>query len=486
MKFHWNFRSGGGMTAPELPGSRAAAMREETMDRTGDLNRSATVHGVLQRFKDGAHRETGVREQLERIADRSGEGSRAFLKVYEGAVADAAACDRAARHGTALPPYAGVTVSIKDLFDVAGEVTTSGSKLLTDAAPAVRDAEAVARLKSAGFIPVGRTNMTEFAFSGLGINPHHGTPLNPYGRTSRRIPGGSSSGAAVSVSDGMATVALGTDTGGSCRIPAALCGLVGFKPTASRVPSDGAMPLSTSLDSIGSVGRSVACCAAVDEVVSGQPFAPPPEDVSSLTFCVPSAYVFDDIDQPTAAAFDRALSRLSAAGVTIVTADMPEFLDIPVINAKGGLAAREAYLYHRRWLQERGDEYDPRVLVRILKGEAQSDADYRAVQRARSELVDKAEVSTRRFDAVVMPTVPKIAPTLDELADDDAYGRINLQMLRNPTIANMLDRCAISLPCHEANELPVGLMLMGRRLDDHRLLNIADRVERLLSASRSL
>jgi aspartyl-tRNA(Asn)/glutamyl-tRNA(Gln) amidotransferase subunit A len=451
--------------------------------RTANLDRKATVAGVLQSFADGASREAGVRTRLTRIADRTGEGSLAFLKVY-GTAADAAAtCDRAAQQGNALPRYAGVTVSIKDLFDVEGEVTTSGSLLLKSAAPAVRDADAVARLKSAGFIPIGRTNMTEFAFSGLGINPHYGTPLNPYDRGSRRIPGGSSSGAAISVSDGMATVALGTDTGGSCRIPAALCGLVGFKPTASRVPSGGMMPLSTSLDSIGSIGHSAACCAVVDAVISGQPFAPSEVDLSSLTLGVPSSYVFDEIDQQTAAAFDRALGRLSAAGVEIVTTDMPELTDIPTINAKGGIAAREAYLYHRRWLDERGDEYDPRVLVRILKGEAQSDADYRAVQRARAELITKAEAGARRFDAVVMPTVPKIAPRLDELAEDDEYGRINLLMLRNPTIANMLDRCAISLPCHEADEPPVGFTLMGRRMDDLHLLNIAIRIERLLVPS---
>ena len=210
-------------------------------------------------FAAGPRAKPVVELGSKRIADRTGEGSRAFLKVYETAADEAAAYDRAAQQGKVLPRYAGVTVSIKDLFDVAGDVTTSGSVLLKTAAPAARDADVVARLKSAGFIPVGRTNMTEFAFSGLGINPHYGTPLNPYDRGSRRIPGGSSSGAAISVSDGMATVALGTDTGGSCRIPAALCGLVGFKPTASRVPSGGMMPLSTSLDSIGSIGHSVAC-----------------------------------------------------------------------------------------------------------------------------------------------------------------------------------------------------------------------------------
>lgn len=442
-----------------------------------------TIRGALSSFRRGKSREASVSAQLERIADPSGEGSRTFLKVYETAVADAAAYDRAAQRGETLPPYAGVTVSIKDLFDVAGDVTTSGSMLLKNATPAERDAEVVRRLKAAGFIPVGRTNMTEFAFSGLGINPHYGTPLNPYDRATGRIPGGSTSGGAVSVSDGMATVALGTDTGGSCRIPAALCGLVGFKPTAARMPSEGLMPLSTSLDSIGSIGQSVACCAAVDEVISGEPAVTSECNLTSLTFAVPSSYVFDDIDGPTSAAFDRALQRLSAAGVKIVTLNMPELLDIPVINAKGGLTAREAYLYHRAWLDERPDAYDPRVRVRILRGKTQTDDDYRATEHARRELIAKADITTRPFDAIVMPTVPRIAPTLSDLAQDEDYGRINLLMLRNPTIANMLDRCAISLPCHKSGEAPVGFMLMGERMADHRLLDMAALVEPILRAA---
>jgi aspartyl-tRNA(Asn)/glutamyl-tRNA(Gln) amidotransferase subunit A len=473
---------GRGLDEAEQPVSKTI-MSEVLAAGSAELGQSATIRGTLEGFADGGRREALVRCQLERIADRAGEGGRAFLKVYETAIADAAAFDRAAQQGQTLPRYAGVTVSIKDLFDVAGDVTTSGSMVLKTAAPAIRDADAVARLRSAGFIPVGRTNMTEFAFSGLGINPHYGTPLNPYDRTRGRIPGGSSSGAAVSVSDGMAMVALGTDTGGSCRIPAALCGLVGFKPTASRVPSAGMMPLSTSLDSIGSIGHSVACCAAIDEVISGEAFVSSEVDLSSLTFGAPSSYVFDDIDRPTAAAFDRALARLSGAGVTIVTVELPELLDIPTINAKGGLAAREAYLYHRCWLDQRGGEYDPRVLVRLLKGEAQTESDYREVKRARDELIVRLEARTKGFDAVVMPTVPKIAPTLDELATDEAYGRINLLMLRNPTITNMLDRCAISLPCQDPGGPPVGLTLMGNRCEDHRLLTIAGLVERLLIAS---
>src|SRR5438132_1011923 len=212
----------------------------------------------------GGGKSRGLVEQcLARISDQSGEGGRVFLKIHAAdALAAADFYDRRRAHGAAPSPFAGIPVSIKDLFDIAGDVTTAGSVALRDAKAAEHDAPAVARLRAAGFIPVGRTNMTEFAFSGIGINPHYGTPLSPYDRSSGRIPGGSSSGAAVSISDGMALGALGTDTGGSCRIPAAFCGIVGFKPTASRVPTQGAFPLSASLDSLGTLAPTVACWVA--------------------------------------------------------------------------------------------------------------------------------------------------------------------------------------------------------------------------------
>lgn len=437
-----------------------------------------TIGLMLAEFSRGASRADALCRQLERIGNPAGEGRRTFLKVHEQkALALAREFDRAAKKGGPLPPFAGVTVSIKDLFDIAGDVTTSGSVLLKDAPPAQRDATAVARLKAAGFIPVGRTNMTEFAFSGLGINPHYGTPLNPYDRGRRRIPGGSSSGAAVSVSDGMATVALGTDTGGSCRIPAALCGLVGFKPTASRVPTDGAFPLSRTLDSIGSIGHSVACVAAVDAVISGETHALADCDPASLKLGVPTSYVFDGVDEETRRAFNRAIDRLSNAGVTVMPVEMPELHDISSINAKGGLTAREAYLVHREWIETRAADYDPRVLVRILKGKTQTDEDFRKVQEARRSLIERMAERTRGFDAIAMPTVPLVAPTLDELAGDDEYGRTNLLMLRNCTVANMLDRCAISLPCHEPGQGPVGFMLMGEHLGDRQLLETAAALE---------
>ncbi len=441
-----------------------------------------TIEQALAQFRDGMSRGDAVARALGRIADADGEGARTFLKVHAAeATALAQTYDRMERDGRELPPFAGVTVSIKDLFDIAGDTTTSGSVLLRTAPPATQDAVAVARLKAAGFVPVGRTNMTEFAFSGLGINPHYGTPLNPYDRARGRIPGGSSSGAAVSVSDGMATVALGTDTGGSCRIPAALCGLVGYKPTARRFPAEGAMPLSPTLDSIGSIGWSVACCAAVDAVLAGEPLPVLDHDTGDIRLGIPSTYVFDDIDDATAKAFDAAIARLTKAGVTVVPVETPELLDIPAINAKGGFAAREAFLFHRRWMETDPDRYDPRVLVRIRKGETQSEVDYQQLTDERRSLIARMAERTRDIDALVMPTVPLIAPALYELTEDAEYGRINLLMLRNSTVANMLDRCAISLPCHDRGQPPVGLMLMGEHMGDHRLLALAHRLERLLA-----
>ncbi|MGN6462252.1 MAG: amidase [Pseudolabrys sp.] len=440
-----------------------------------------TLTARAAEFASHFNRQAGVSQALSKIAQAAGQGAAAFLKVATGAEKIAAQMDRDARQGRPLPSTAGLIVSIKDLFDIAGEVTTAGSVLLRDAAPATRDAEAVHRLKQAGFIAIGRTNMTEFAFSGLGLNPHYGTPLNPYDRKTGRIPGGSSSGAAVSVTDGMCDIALGTDTGGSCRIPAALCGLVGFKPTARRIPQAGVMPLSPTLDSVGSLGHSVACCGIVDAVLSGEPLdRSTATSMAGITFGVPTSYVFDDIDGVTARSFDRARARVEASGIAVVDIDLPELHDIPAINGKGGFAAREAYLFHAHWIAAQRDDYDPRVLIRILKGEAQTDADYAILKDERASLIERVAARLRGIDALMMPTVPRIAPTLAELESDEAFGRINLMMLRNPTIANMLDQCAISIPCHSRGEAPVGLMLIGKHGHDHRLLQYALHVERIL------
>jgi aspartyl-tRNA(Asn)/glutamyl-tRNA(Gln) amidotransferase subunit A len=424
-----------------------------------------------------------VEQCLARIADCAGEGARVFVKVHaEDALAAADFYDRLRAHGATPSPFAGIPVSIKDLFDLAGDVTTAGSRALEDAEPAANDAPCVARLRAAGFIPIGRTNMTEFAFSGLGINPHHGTPLNPYDRGAGRIPGGSSSGAAVSVTDAMAFGALGTDTGGSCRIPAALCGIVGFKPTAHRVPKAGAFPLSTSLDSVGPLAPTVACCAVLDAVLAGEPEAElAPFPLAGLRMAVPQTTVLDGLEPAVARAFDAALAALRQAGARIVDLPLHELSELPQINAKGGLPAAEAYAVHRALIAKAEKMYDPHVLARILRGREQDAADYIDLLAARAEFIRRLDAVTAPYDALLMPTAPLTAPRLADLAADDSYRKVNFLVLRNPAIANFLDRCSISLPCQRAGDAPVGLMLIGEHGADRRLLAIAAAIEQVVS-----
>lgn len=412
---------------------------------------------------------------LDRAADPGGEGARVYVHIdADGARAAADRVDAARKQGIEATPYAGIPISIKDLFDIAGQVTKAGSTIFAGHAPAAVDAPSVARLKAAGFVVIGRTNMTEFAFSGLGLNPHYGTPANPYDRLSGRIPGGSSSGAAVSVTDGMAAAGLGTDTGGSCRIPAALTGIVGYKPTASRIPAEGAFPLSESLDSVGALAPTVQCCAILDRVLAGQPLLlPRGVSLRGLRIGVPQTVVLDGLDTAVAHAFAAALTRLSAAGAQVIELPLQEFAEVASINNKGGLAAAEAYALHVQDLAAHGEGYDPRVRVRIEKGGLQSAADYLAVRSARKDWIARVTQRIAGLDVLACPTVPTIAPTFADLESDEAYGRFNLAMLRNPTFVNFFDGCALSMPCHEAGAAPVGLMLIARHGEDDTLFAVA-------------
>jgi aspartyl-tRNA(Asn)/glutamyl-tRNA(Gln) amidotransferase subunit A len=442
-----------------------------------------TIEDHAQALAAGSITSRALVEQcLERIADPNGEGARTFIKVHaEQARAMADAIDMLRRAGRAPSRYAGIPVSLKDLFDIAGEPTPAGSRVLASAPPAVVHAPVVQRLLTAGFVPVGRTNMTEFAFSGLGINPHYGTPCSPWDRASRRIPGGSSSGTAVSVSNGMAVAGLGTDTGGSCRIPAAFCGVVGYKPTERRVPIAGVLPLAPSLDSVGPLAPSATCCAIIDAVLAGEvPAAPLPVRLNGLRLAMPTNMVLDGLDAAVSSAFDSALSVLSRAGAHIEHARFAAFDEVPAVNAKGGFAAAEAYAWHHALLAEKGAQYDPRIRTRIERGARMTATDYLQLLAARQRLTAAFDTSTRGFDALVMPTVPIVPPRIEDLDDEREYNRINLHILRNTALGNFFDRCSISLPCHRAGEPPVGLMLVGETLGDARLFSIAAAVEAVL------
>jgi len=393
-----------------------------------------------------------VEAALARIADAAGEGGRVFTKVHaQGALLAADASDRLRKEGVVPSPLAGLPVSIKDLFDIAGDVTTAGSKILRDAAPATADAVAVARLRAGGAVVIGRSNMTEFAFSGVGINPHYGTPANPYDRGRRRIPGGSSSGAAVSVADGMAAFALGTDTGGSVRIPAALA------PT-------------------------VACCATVFQVLAGErPQALNPAAIAGLRVGVPKNTMLEDLDVEVMEAFNSAIQRLSHRGAKIVELAVPEFDEAAKANAGGGISPPEAYVVHRKWI-EREQEIDPRVLERILRGGFVLAADYIELLATRARLMRRFVRANYDIDVMVMPTVPRIAPPMEALErNPDSFRLANGNMLRNTNLINFLDGCALTLPIHRPREAPVGLMVVGFSGDDERVLSAGLAIEGALA-----
>jgi aspartyl-tRNA(Asn)/glutamyl-tRNA(Gln) amidotransferase subunit A len=420
-----------------------------------------------------------VEECLVRIADPNGEGQRTFIHVdRDAALAAAEAMDTLRKANAAPSRFAGIPVSIKDLFDIKGQVTRAGSRVLEDSAPAEADAPVVARLRRAGFVVIGRTNMTEFAYSGIGINPHYGTPKGAWNRSVGHVPGGSSSGAAVSVIDGMAHGALGTDTGGSCRIPAAYNGIVGFKPTQRRIPLDGGVPLSSTLDSFGPLARSVACCAALDAVLADEPVVRlQPRPIKGMRLAVPMTVALDDLDDAVARTFDRALDALSRQGASIARIEVPEFLDVGMIGAKGGFAAAESYAWHRFLITSKGDDYDPRVASRILRGEALTAADYIEMLGARRSLIARAAARLAPYDALVMPTTANTPPPIADLADDKAFAAANIRSLRNCTLINMIDGCAISLPAHREGEMPVGLMLAAPGGADRRIFELAAGME---------
>ena len=406
----------------------------------------------------------------------------AFVRRFDAqARAAAVAADATVDAGAPLPPLAGLAVSIKDLFDVAGWPTTAGSVVLSDAPPASADAAAVARLRAAGAALVGHTNMSEFAFSGVGINPHFGTPANAGTAAfdaTQRIPGGSSSGAAVSVACGAAWAALGSDTGGSIRIPAALHGLVGFKNTQRLTPLQGSVPLSTTLDTACAITRSVRDAVLLHEVLAARRVRPMQRPLHALRLAVPLGLMLDGLAPEVAVAFERSLARLRAAGAQVSDLALPALAQLATLNAQGGFASAEAWAWHRRRLASDGHRYDPRVAQRMRRGEAVSAADYIDLIHARQAWIANVEAALQGFDALLSPTVPMVAPPLAPLvADDAAFFAVNAQLLRNPAVVNFLDGCALSLPCQAPGDLPVGLMVWGPALADDTVLAVSLAIE---------
>ncbi len=425
----------------------------------------------------------GVRDILEARLARIAAGDPAvFTRLYpEAARAAADAADARRRDGVSLGPLDGAIVSIKDLFDVAGETTRAGSVLLADADPARADAPVVARLRRAGAVILGKTNMSEFAFSGLGLNPHYGTPGNA--ADPERIPGGSSSGAGVSVGQGTSDVAIGSDTGGSVRIPASLNGVVGFKPTARRVPLAGAFPLSYALDSLGPLARTVADCAAADAVMAGEePLPLEAFPLAGLRIGVPRGVLFTETEPLVAEAFERALAALSRAGARVADHPIDDLLAaMDAALPDGSIAAIEAAAIHADWLDSRAEQYDPRVHRRIVAGRSAPAARYVRTLRRRAALIAALDGHLAPLDVLALPATATTAPRIAPLeADDAAFLAANRLMLRNTAFGNFFDLTGLSLPMPGLAR-PAGLMLLARHGQDRRLLAIGAGIEAALA-----
>ena len=439
-----------------------------------------SVEALSRDLSAGKTSSRGLVEQaLARIADPAGEGARAFIKVYaESARADADQADRLREAGIVRSAVDGLPISVKDLFDVAGDVTRAGSRVLAGAAAAAADAPAVARLRAAGAVILGRSTMVEFAFGAVGLNPHYGTPRNPWDRKTGRVPGGSTSGGAVAVADGMCVMGLGSDTRGSIRQPAALCGIAGFKPTARRVPRQGAFPLSYTLDSIGPLANTVACCAAYDAVLAGEPDAVLAAlPAKGLRLLLPRCSALDDLDPQVAKAFEASLAALSRAGAAISEQKVPAFDRQAEYFRNGGFAAAEAYAIHRRW-SARSAEYDPRVAKRVVLGKDIAGWEYVELGLMREAYMNEVGALMAPYDAFLIPTAPCVAPTIAQADEsDEAYFRWNSRILRNTGLVNFLDGCAATLPCHAPGDAPVGLMVCGVAMSDRHVLAAARAVE---------
>lgn len=404
-----------------------------------------------------------------------------FVRLFEAqARADADAHDRA----SVTAPLAGLPVSVKDLFDVRGWPTTAGSASRHDAPAAAADAPAVARLRSAGALLVGHTNLTEFAFSGVGINPHCGTPANPVTAAldaEPRIPGGSTSGGAVSVASGAAWAALGSDTGGSIRIPAALNGLVGFKNTQRLTPTEGCIPLSTSLDTACAITRSVRDAVLLHEVLAARRVALDARPLSQWRLALPRSVMLDALEPTVAGALERTLARLRAAGAHIDEIDLPLLAEASTLQRGGGIPAAESWAWHRDALRQREAQYDPRVALRIRRGEAIDAAEYASLQAERRAWIERMGAALAPYDALLSPTVPIVAPAIAPLVrSDEAFFAANALLLRNPSLVNLLDGCALSLPCHRPGDWPVGLMVWGPALADDRVLSVGSAIDAAL------
>ena len=433
--------------------------------------------------------ETTSCELINKALEAARSSDSVFIQLSEDLSNRAETIDSARKNRTPSPALAGIPVVLKDLFNVRNERTLAGSNVLGKIArPQAKDAEVIAPLREAGLLFLGRTNMSEFAFSGMGINPHYGTPLSIWDRETGRLPGGSSSGSAVSVAEGIVVAALGSDTAGSCRVPAAFNGIVGVKPSYGRMSLNGIYPLSSTSDAPGPIATDVDSCYILDQLMTGKlsPTDGLPNlsvrEPHTLNFVVPEAGVLDDLDGEVQSAFNLALDYLREAGAHIRTAKMPVIDASIELFYNKAIVLYEAYQHHQELIEQYGDAYDPFVRQRILAGKTISGDEQKTRYKAKDELVNlfNRQFTQLNADALLYPTTPCIPPKLAETEDSENARKVNLRCLRNTVTANYFDGCSISLPCHQTGEAPVGLMVSSMNGEDEKLYSVSATIEQVL------
>jgi aspartyl-tRNA(Asn)/glutamyl-tRNA(Gln) amidotransferase subunit A len=426
-----------------------------------------------------------IKDRLEIAKQCSG----VFVSIDEQDLLESAIEIDKQRSSGNLPSLAGVPITLKDLFDVKGQKTLAASKVLADkASSAAADAEVVAPLREAGMLFLGRTNMSEFAFSGMGLNPHYPPLYSVWDETNQRLPGGSSSGSAVSVAKGIVPGTLGSDTTGSCRIPAAFNGIVGMKPSRDHLSLNGIYPLSHSCDAPGPLAVDVDSCYLLYEHMQGKQFDQLPiltgAKAETLHLLIPEGIVMQDLDPEVSVAFEASVERLKAAGIKISRQPVEAIEQSVDMFFNRNTVIYEAWHLHKDLMESHGEEYDPYVYQRVFSGKAITKEEQESRYAEKADIVERFNkiMLSLNIDALIYPTVPCIPPKVTETDDPDNIGKVNLRCLRNTSSVNYVDGCAISLPCHKEGEAPVGLMLSSVNGDDDRLLSLAATVESILQS----
>jgi aspartyl-tRNA(Asn)/glutamyl-tRNA(Gln) amidotransferase subunit A len=443
-----------------------------------------TAAGIALAYRSGETNPVELTEcVLERIANARGDNI--FITVSATrARAEAKKAQGRYEVGAPLSPLDGVPIAWKDLFDVAGTPTTAGSKLFSGWPAKTADLACVANAAAAGMVSVGKVNLSELAYSGLGLNPHFGTPVNPNDRKTLRSPGGSSSGSGAAVAGRLVPCAIGSDTGGSVRIPAAFNGVVGFKTSTGRIDATGLVPLARSYDTIGPLARSVEDCILLDMALRGAvTTAVRRGELSSLTVLAPQNVALDDAEEAVVESFERSLEALARVGVSVRRERVETFDDILEMNAKyGTLTAAEAYNEYRDIVDsDKVEIIDRRVVKRIMDGKRMSANDLLSIQRGRGRLIPKFHGQLGAA-LLVMPTTPITAPEVAPLeASDETFHKVNLRALRNTMLGNILDLCGVALPNgRDGNNMPTSLLVSAGHGDDERLLGYALEIERIV------